>query len=120
MRLGVAKVESIHHHTDISGILARLTHMRDLDQLERSLVHSRLELAIAIPVAVCLLHHDAALEQQPLEHFLDVETRELGIAHAKRDVLEVAEERHVCDVSSDQKLTPGLVATARFSLVAVT
>ena len=57
-----------------------------------------LELLVALPVAVRLLHDDAALEQQALEHLADVELVVLRVAHAERDVLEVAEQRHVGDV----------------------
>src|SRR5262249_16183307 len=70
-------------------------HVRDLDQLERRLVHVFLEVFVAIPVAVRFLHDDAAFEQQPLEHFRDVEVRVLRVAHAERDVLEIAEYGHV-------------------------
>jgi hypothetical protein len=66
----------------------------DLDQLEVGLVHRRLEALVAIPVAVGLLDHDAALQQQAFEHQLDVELFVLGVAHAEGDVLEVAEQGH--------------------------
>src|SRR4029453_1632848 len=71
--------------------------MRNLDQLERGLVHRGLEFLVAVPVAVRLLDHDAALEQQPLEHLVDVEARVPRVAHTERDVLEVAEDGHVGD-----------------------
>src|SRR5258708_960645 len=95
VRLGVAEVERVDHHADVGGVLARHAHVRDLDQLERSLVHGRLEFLVAVPVAVGLLHHDAALEEQALEDFADVELRVLRFANAEGDVLEVAEDRHV-------------------------
>ena len=38
-------------------------------------MHGRLEFLVAIPVAIGLLDHDAALEQQALEHPPDVELR---------------------------------------------
>ena len=91
VRLGVAEVERVDHHADVGGVLARLAHVRDLDQLEGCSVHRRLELLVALPVAVRLLHDDRALEEQPLEHLLHVELRVLRLAHAERDVLEVAE-----------------------------
>src|SRR5262249_20339949 len=69
-------------------------HMRNLDQLETRLVHRRLECLVALPIAVGLLDHDAALEQQALEHLADVELLVIRVAHAERDVLEVAEQRH--------------------------
>ncbi|OGG43857.1 MAG: hypothetical protein A3F84_27510 [Candidatus Handelsmanbacteria bacterium RIFCSPLOWO2_12_FULL_64_10] len=98
MGLGVAEVEGVDHHADVGGVLARLAHVRDLDQLEAGLVHGRLELLVALPVAVGLANDDAALEQQPFQHPPDVELRILRLAHAERDVLEVAEERHVFDL----------------------
>src|SRR5438270_912702 len=63
--------------------------------LERRLVHRRLERLVTIPVAVRFLDDDAAFEQQALEYFADVEFFVIGVAHAERDVLEVAEQRHV-------------------------
>ena len=78
--------------------LPDMAHVRDLDQLERRLVHRRLERLVAVPVAVRLLDDDAALEQQALEHLRRCRTSRIGVAHAERDVLEVAEQRHVGDV----------------------
>ena len=69
--------------------------MGDLDQLEGGLVHRGLELLVAIPVAIRLLHDDAALEEQLLQHRLDVEARILGVARAQGDVFEVAEQREI-------------------------
>src|SRR5262249_14838044 len=63
----------------------------------KALVHGGLECLVALPVAVRLLHHDAALEQEPLEHLADVEPLVFRVLHAERDVLEVAEQRHVGD-----------------------
>src|SRR5688572_6491455 len=95
--LRVAQVERVHDHADVGGVLAGHAHVRDLDHLERRFVHRRLELAVALPVAVRLLHHDAALQQQALQHAVDVELRVLGVAHAQRDVLEIAEQGHAVD-----------------------
>src|SRR5690606_41035349 len=55
----------------------------------------RLEGLVALPVAIRLFHHDAALEQQPFEHLVDVELLVLCVAHAEGDVLEIAEQGHV-------------------------
>ena len=71
--------------------------MRDLDQFERRLVHGRLERLVAIPVAIRFLHDDAALEKQALEHLGDIEFLVARVADAERDVLEIAEQRHVGD-----------------------
>ena len=91
MRLGVTEIERIDHHADIRRVLAGLPYMRNLDQFEGRLVHRRLELLVAIPVAIGFLDHDAALQQQAFENFPDVELRILGVAHAQRNVLEIAE-----------------------------
>jgi hypothetical protein len=74
VRLGVAQVERVHHHANVGRVLARLAHVGNLDHLEGGLVHGALEIA-AVPVAVRLLDHDAALEQQTLQHAADVELR---------------------------------------------
>ncbi|EDK61103.1 hypothetical protein BMAJHU_I0086 [Burkholderia mallei JHU] len=95
VRLRVAEIERVDDEPDVRRILAGLAHVRDFDQLEARLVHRRLERLVAIPIAVRLLDDDAALEQQLLEHGLDVEFLELRVAHAERDVFEVAKERHV-------------------------
>ncbi len=95
MRFGVAEIERVDHHADIRRVFARLPHMRNLDQLEGCLMHRRLEFLVTRPVAISLLDHDTALEQQTLQHFLDVELRIFGIAHAEGNVLEIAEQRHV-------------------------
>ena len=94
MLLRVAEVERVHDHADVGGVLAGLAHVRDLDQLESRLVHRALVVLVALPVAVGLLDDDVALEQQPLEHFSDVKGGDLHVAHAERDVLEVAEHGH--------------------------
>ena len=93
MGLGVAKIQRIDHHADVGGILARLARVRDLDQFKGRFVHLRLEFFIAIPIAVSFLDHDAALHQQAFQHARDIEFRVLGIAHAERDVFEVAKQR---------------------------
>jgi hypothetical protein len=93
VRLGVAEVEGVDHHADVGGVLARLAHVRDLDQLEGRGVHRRLEFLVALPVAVGLLHHDRALGEKALEHALHVELGVARLAHAERDVLKVAEHR---------------------------
>jgi hypothetical protein len=91
----IAQVERVHDHPDVGGVLAGHSHVRDLDQFERRFVHVLLEIAITLPVAVRFLHDDAAAEQQAFEDLLDVEIGILGIPHAERDVLEVAEHGHV-------------------------
>ncbi len=68
--------------------------MRNLDELECRFVQAALEVLIALEVAIGLLDHDVALEQETLEHLLDVETRVLGVARAQRDIFQVKENRH--------------------------
>ena len=68
--------------------------VRDLDQLEGGLVQAALELLVAVEVAVGLLDHDVAFQQEPFEHLLDVERGEVGVAGAERDVLEIEVHRH--------------------------
>ncbi len=72
--------------------------MGDFDELEGRLVHRPFEFLVALPVAVGLLDDDIALEQQALQHLLDIEGRILGVAHAERDILEVTEQGHVMGV----------------------
>ena len=91
MRLRVAQIERIHDHADVGGILARLTDVRYFDELKARLMHAGLELAIPLPVAVGFLDDDRALQEQPLEHAIDVELRIARIAHAQGDVLKVTE-----------------------------
>ena len=94
MRLRVAEIQRIHHHTDVRRVLSRLPHMRDLDQFKRGFMHGPLEVLVTTPVAVGLLDHDVALEQQTLNDFLDVKLRVVRIPHAQGDVLKIAEHRH--------------------------
>src|SRR6185295_11392133 len=96
----------IHHHADVGGILAGLAHVRDLDELEGCAVHADLEFLVALPVAVGLLDDDRALQQQALEHAVDVELLVLRVLYAERDVLEVAEQRHVAGLVSGHVSNP--------------
>jgi hypothetical protein len=68
-----------------------------LDQFERRIVHRRAEFLVAFPVAVGFLDDDAALEQKSLQHLVDVELRVARLAHAERDVFEIAEQGEVAD-----------------------
>jgi hypothetical protein len=90
---GVAEVERVHHQADVGRVLAGHAQVRDFDHLERRLVHGGFELLVALPVAVGLLDHDRALQQQALQNPADVELVILGVAHAERHVLEVAKHR---------------------------
>ncbi len=93
--LGVAQVQGVHDHADVGGVLPRLAHVRDFDQFEGGLVHRPLEILVAFPVAVGFFHHDAALEQQPLEHLADVKLGVAFIPHPDRDVFKIAEHGQV-------------------------
>ena len=74
--------------------LPGLADVRDLDQLEGSLVQPALERLVAVEIAIGLLDHDVALEQQALEHFPDVERGKLGLEGADGDVFQVEEDGH--------------------------
>src|ERR1700722_5843619 len=95
MRFRVAQVERIHDHADVGGVLARLADVGYLDELKARLMHAGLDPPTALPVPVCLLDDDRALQQQPLEHPIDVELCIARIAHAERDVLKITEEREI-------------------------
>ena len=92
--LGVAQVQGIDHQADVGRILAGLAHVRDFDQFEVRLMHGALETFITVPVAICLLDNNAALQQQAFEDGLDIEFFVICISHAERDVLEVAKHGH--------------------------
>jgi hypothetical protein len=94
VRLRIAKIERIDDEPDIRRVLAGLPHMRNFDQLEVRFVHRSLEALVAVPVAIRLLHDDAAFQQQPFENQLDVEFLVFRVAHAERNVFEIAEQRH--------------------------
>ena len=94
MQLRIAEIEGIDDKADVRRILARLANMRNLDQFEIGLVHLCLEGLVALPVAIGLLDHDAALGEQAFEHRPDVELLVLGVAHTEGDVLEITKERH--------------------------
>src|SRR5215475_2192216 len=98
MGLGVAQIQRVDHQADVRRVLARLTHVGNLDQLERRLMHAGFERLVALPVTVRLLNNNAALQQQPLQHLLHVELGVLGVAHAQREVLEIAEQRHILNL----------------------
>ena len=87
MPLRVAKVEGIHDHADVGRILAGHAQVRDLDQLEGGLVEVSLKLLIAVEITVGLLDHDVALQQETLQHLLDVEPWKPRITGSKGDVL---------------------------------
>jgi len=80
-------------------------------------VHGRLEFLVALPVAVRLLHHDAALEEEALEDLADVELRVLRFANAERDVLEVAEDGHVLRVGGSGHLVGSVQQVPRRALI---
>jgi len=91
--------------------------MRNLDELEARLVHAGLELAVALPVAVGFLDDDGALQQQPLEHAIDVELRIARITHAEGDILKVTEEGEIGElgVTGHAGIPMSLYRVRRFS-----
>lgn len=52
------------------------------------------EILVAIKIAVGFLHHDVAFEQQPLQHFANIEGGKAGLARADRDVFQIEEDGH--------------------------
>ena len=92
--LGVAKIERIDDHADVGGVFARLAHVRDLDQLEGSLVQPALERLVALKIAISFLDDDLALEQQTLKHLPDVERWKVRLKRAECDILQVEEHSH--------------------------
>ena len=90
MRLGVTQVQCVNHHADVGGVFTRLPPVRNFYELERGFMHVDFEVLVALPVAIGFLDHDIALDQQSLQHFLDVESGIACVTHAKGDVLEVA------------------------------
>src|SRR3989338_6512451 len=82
--------------------------MRDLDQLECRLVHYLLEVLVTLPVAVGLLDDDVPFEKQALQHLPNIELGILRVAHAQRDVLEIAEHGHVLSLRLSAHDAPSL------------
>jgi len=58
-------------------------------------MHRFLEFLVALPVTVGLSHDDAALEQESLQHLIDIKRRILGVAHAQGDIFEVTEQGQI-------------------------
>src|SRR5439155_25360734 len=85
------ELERVDVHADVGGVFARLTDMRDLDELERRFVEPPLKRLVALKLAVGFLDHDLALEQQTLEHLADVERGKVRVMCAQRDVFQVEE-----------------------------
>src|SRR3990172_7859816 len=108
VRLGVAEVQRIDDHADVGRVLAGLAHVRDLDQLECRLVHDLLEVLVTFPVAVGLLDDDVPFEKQALQHLPNIEFGVLRVAHAQRDILEIAEHGHVLSLRLSTHNAPSL------------
>jgi hypothetical protein len=92
--LHVTEIECIDHHADVGGVFAGLTHMRDLNELERRFVQPPLKRLVALKIAVGFLDNDLALEQQTLEHLAYVERGKVRVMRAQRDVFQVEEHGH--------------------------
>ena len=90
----VTKIERVDDHPDVGGILARLPDVRDLDQLEGRFMQAALEGFVTLEIAIRLLHHDVALEQQALDHFANLEGRELRVVRADGDILQIEKDSH--------------------------
>src|SRR5690349_7039605 len=68
--------------------------MGDLDQFEICFVQRSFKGLITVPVAISLFYDNAALQQQSLQHRLDIELLVFRITHAKSDIFKVTEYRH--------------------------
>src|SRR5258708_15567415 len=90
----VTKVQCVHHHPDIGGVLARLAQVGDLDELKGSFMQAAFEVLVSVKIAVGLFDDDLSLKQEAFEHFPDVECRVMGITSSECDVLQVEEHRH--------------------------
>src|SRR5690606_11813308 len=88
----VTKIQRVHHHANVRGVLAGLPHMRNLDQLERRLVQRSLEFLVPIEVTVGFLDDDIALQQQSLENLADIELGKARINGAPRNVLQIQKD----------------------------
>jgi len=70
-----------------------LAHVWDFDKLKGRLVHGRAELLVTPPIAVGFLDHDAAFQQQALQHLGGIEFFIVCIPHTQGDILEITENR---------------------------
>ena len=95
MRFRVAEVKCIDDHPNVCRVLARLAHMRNVDELKCRLMHGGLEVLVTLPVAISLLYDNAAFNEQAFKNFIDVKLRVFSIPNAKRDILEIAEHGEV-------------------------
>jgi hypothetical protein len=69
--------------------------MRYFYELECRFVHGCLVALVPLPIAICLLHHDAALDEQLLNNEPHVEIGVLAVPHTQGDVFEIAEQCQV-------------------------
>jgi hypothetical protein len=92
--LRVAEIERVHHHANVGRVFARLADVRDLDHLKGGFVQPALEGLVAVEIAVSLLDHDVAFEEQALDHLADVESRKLRFECADGYVFQIEEDGH--------------------------
>ena len=99
----IGKVQGIHHHSDVGAVLAAVTALRYVDQLDGGLVKGSLEFGIAMPVGVGPLDGDLSLLDQPLEDEVNVEIAVSALADTHGHVLKVDKDGnssfvdlHVC------------------------
>lgn len=69
--------------------------MRYFDELECRIVHGCFVTLVSFPIAIGLLHHDAALDEKPLDYEPHVEIGILAVPHTQGDVFEIAEQCQV-------------------------
>ena len=85
----IGQIQRIHHHSDVGAVLAAVTALGDVDQLDGSLMKSPLEFGIAMPVGVGPLDGDLSLLDQSLEDEVDVEITVATLADTHGHVLKV-------------------------------
>ena len=85
----IGKIQRIHHHSDVGAVLAAVTALRYVDQLDGGLVKGSLEFGVAMPVGVGSLDGDLSLLDQPLEDEVNVEIAVSALADTHGHVLKV-------------------------------
>src|SRR5690606_11945148 len=93
VRLRVAKIDRVDDHADVRAVLAARAGVRDIDHLEAEHVELAHKLLEPVPVAIRPLEHDPAALEKPLDDRLHLEPALVALLGAKREVLEIHEDR---------------------------
>ncbi len=75
--------------------------MRDFDEFERGFVQTALEILVAIEIAIGLLNHDVAFQQQALQH---LSISKLGYLASRAPRAMFSKSRKTAMVASDALL----------------